>query len=111
MQDDTSKLGQHRDMARSTRPKTVTVWYRGIPFTLDLNGCRRALVQQQIEGKLESMEGLAGSVGISRSTVSRFFSGRPTSLTITLKILETLGLTFDDVAQQEADDDGAAAVA
>ncbi len=68
---------------RSRRPSEVTVWYRGVPFKLDLVRCRRALVGCQIEGKFERMEELADSIGISRSTCSRFFSGRTTSLTVT----------------------------
>jgi hypothetical protein len=93
-------------MARmASRPKTVTVWYRGIPYTLDLVRCRRALVQRQVEGGLDSMESLATAVGISRSTASRFFSGRPTSLAVTLKILEVLKLKFEDAARPEGDDD------
>jgi transcriptional regulator with XRE-family HTH domain len=108
-------LSQHRDMARMTsRPKQIEVWYRGIPYMLDLVRCRRALVQRQIEGVLDSMESLARAVGISRSTASRFFSGRPTSLAVTLKILDVLKLKFEDVAwaivedspkQQGASDD------
>ena len=82
---------------RPRRPSEVTVWYRGIPFKLDLVKCRRALVGCQIEGKFERMEELADSIKISRSTCSRFFSGRPTSLTVTKKILAGLGLKFDDV--------------
>ncbi len=89
-------------MARSvTRPRHVTVWYRGIPYTLDLVRCRRALVQRQVEGELDSIESLASAVGISRSTASRFFSGRPTSLSVTLKILAALHLTFEEVATPE----------
>ncbi len=99
-------MRQHRDMARmATRPKTVTVWYRGIPYALNLVLCRRALVQRQVEGELDSMESLAGAVGISRSTASRFFSGKPTSLAVTLKILEALRLKFDDVARPETEGD------
>lgn len=88
----------------ASRPKEVTVWYRGIPYTLDLMRCRRALVARQVEGQLDSMESLANAVGISRSTASRFFSGRPTSLAVTLKILEALHLTFDDVATPDPED-------
>lgn len=51
------------------------------------------------------MESLANACGISRSTASRFFSGRPTSLAVTLKILAALRLGFDDVAWPEAEDD------
>jgi transcriptional regulator with XRE-family HTH domain len=97
-------------MARmATRPKHVTVWYRGIPYLLDLVRCRRALVDRQVEGDLDSMERLANVVGISRSTASRFFSGRPTSLAVTLKILEALHLTFADVARPVSDDEDSAA--
>jgi hypothetical protein len=91
----------------ATRPKTVTVYYRGIPYVLDLVRCRRALVDRQVEGGLDSMESLAEAVGISRSTASRFFSGRATSLTVTLKILEVLKLKFDGVARPKSDEDEA----
>jgi transcriptional regulator with XRE-family HTH domain len=92
----------------ATRPKTVTVFYRGIPYVLDLVRCRRALVDRQVDGGLDSMESLAEAVGISRSTASRFFSGKPTSLTVTLKILEVLKLRFDDVAKPKSDEDDTA---
>ncbi|HKF78719.1 MAG TPA: helix-turn-helix transcriptional regulator [Candidatus Dormibacteraeota bacterium] len=82
----------------SVRPKQVTVWYRGIPYTLDLERCRRALVWRQVEGELDSMESLAAAIGISRSTASRFFSGRATSLGVTLRILGALRLGFEEVA-------------
>jgi transcriptional regulator with XRE-family HTH domain len=92
-------------MKRTARPRRVTVWYRGIPYSLDLVRCRRALVDRQVNGEFESMEGLADVVGISRSTASRFFSGRPTSLAVTLKLLHALHLDFTDVATPEAEDD------
>ncbi len=88
----------------ASRPKQVTVWYRGIPYTLDLVKCRRALVGRQVEGELDSMESLARAVGISRSTASRFFSGRATSLAVTLKILEVLHLKFEEVATPVVED-------
>jgi transcriptional regulator with XRE-family HTH domain len=80
--------------------KESWTWYRGIPYRLDLVRCRRALVQQQVDGDVDSMQSLAGAVGISRSTASRFFSGRPTSLAVTLKILAKLHLKFEDVARE-----------
>ena len=80
------------------RPQTVVVSYRGMPYRLDLVACRRALVKRQVDGDLDSMESLACACGISRSTASRFFSGRNTSLTVTLKIVEALHSTFADVA-------------
>ncbi len=95
-------------MARMAgRPRRVTVWYRGIPYSLNLVRCRRALVDCQVKGAFESMEQLAEAVGISRSTASRFFSGRPTSLAVTKKILDALHLTFEDVLTPETEDDAA----
>ncbi len=91
---------QAERMARTTsRPTYVIVWYRGLAYELDLVKCRRALVHRQVEGELDSMESLATAVGISRSTASRYFSGRPTSLAVTLKILDKLVLRFADVAK------------
>src|SRR5215472_2569658 len=92
-----------RVMAEKKReqPAVVRVTYRGIAYSLDLIGCRRALVKRQIEGDVDSMESLAAAIGRSRSTVSRFFSGRPTSLAVTLSILSALRLTFDDVASAD----------
>jgi hypothetical protein len=83
------------------------VWFRGMPYRLNLGRCRRALVLRQVEGRYQSMEALAVAVGRSRSTVSRFFSGRPTSLPVTLKVLEVLGLRFEDVAVPAEDHDAA----
>ena len=82
---------------RSRRPAEVSVSYSGIPFILDLVKCRRALVGCQIHGKFDSLEELADGIGISRSTVSRFFGGRQTSMSVTKKILAALGLKFEDV--------------
>ena len=95
-------------MARMPRPRKVTVWYRGIPYALDLVRCRRALVDCHVKGDFESMEELAQAVGISRSTASRFFSGRPTSLAVTKRILDALHLTFADVLTPETEQGDAA---
>jgi transcriptional regulator with XRE-family HTH domain len=70
-----------------------------MPYELDLLACRRALVQRQVDGQFDSMESLARACGISRSTASRFFSGRNTSLAVTLKILAALGAAFEEVAR------------
>jgi transcriptional regulator with XRE-family HTH domain len=85
------------------RPERVIVSYRGIPYVLDLKSCRRALVIRQVYGDLDSMESLARTVGVSRSTVSRFFAGRPTSLAVTLKMLAALRLRFEDVATPQVE--------
>src|SRR2546423_5676973 len=99
MQNGASSVRQHRDMAKmASRPKHVEVWYRGILYRLDLAVCRRALVMRQVEGSFDSMNSLAHTVGISRSTATRFFSGRTTSLKVTLRMLEALRLKFEDVA-------------
>jgi transcriptional regulator with XRE-family HTH domain len=90
------------------RPRKVTVWYRGIPYALNLVVCRRALVDCQVKGEFDSMEQLAGAVMVSRSTASRFFSGRPTSLTVTKRVLDALHLKFEDVLTPESEADDAA---
>jgi hypothetical protein len=63
-----------------------------------LVACRRALVNCQVSGELDGMQSLADKVAISRSTATRFFSGQPASLRVTLKILDALHLRFEDVA-------------
>jgi DNA-binding XRE family transcriptional regulator len=73
---------------------------------MDDGRCREALIRCQVDGKLDSIQGMAKELGISRSTASRFFSGKPGSLTITLLILDKLGLHFDDVFRR-SDLDGA----
>jgi transcriptional regulator with XRE-family HTH domain len=88
----------------ATGPKKVTVRFRGIPYSLNLVACRLALVARQVDGDMDSMESLADAVGVSRSTVSRFFSGKPTSLAVTLRILKALKLKFEDVAKPETDE-------
>jgi transcriptional regulator with XRE-family HTH domain len=81
------------------QPREVIVWYRGASYVLDLERCRRALVMRQVEGELDNMNSLARAVGVSRSTASRFFSGRSTSLAVMLRILAVLRLSFEDVAR------------
>jgi len=97
-------------MARmASRPKYARVVFRGLPYRIDLVACRRALVQCQVDGELDSMELLAQKVGISRSTASRFFSGRPTSLAVTLDVLKALHLSFEEVTTRDDDpEDGEA---
>ena len=96
--------GSHANIRAAARPRLVTVSYRGMPYTLNLAKCRRALVYRQVEGQLDSIESLAAAVGVSRSTASRFFSGRTTSLAATLKILAVLRLKFEDVTRPEPED-------
>jgi hypothetical protein len=87
------------------------VSFRGLPYEIDLIACRRALVDRQVDGDFDSMEGLADAIEMSRSTASRFFSGRSTSLAVTKKIVKRLGLEFRDVvrlAQDGEDSNGTA---
>jgi transcriptional regulator with XRE-family HTH domain len=64
-------------------------------------------VDCQVKGEFESMEELANKVRVSRSTASRYFSGRPMSLTVTKRILDALHLKFEDVLTPEIDEDDA----
>ena len=73
------------------------VFFRGVAHEMDDHLCRMALVQRQVDGDFDSIQGIADSLGISRSTASRFFAGRPGSLAVTLLILDKLHLRFEEV--------------
>src|SRR2546430_14945738 len=88
------------------RPKVSRASFGGLPYEIDLVACRRALVDRQVDGDFDSMEGLADGIEISRSTASRFFSGRPTSLAVTKRIVARLGLEFREVVRQAQDGEG-----
>lgn len=84
-------------MARVQRPQRVIVNFRGIDHEMNVPVCRLALVRRQVAGDFDSMEALANALGRSRSTVSRFFSGRGTSLPVALAVLDKLKLKFEQV--------------
>jgi hypothetical protein len=84
-------------MASMRRPRRRIVNFRGIDHEMNVPVCRLALVRRQVAGDFDSMEGLADSIGRSRSTVSRFFAGRGTSLPVALAVLDKLKLTFEQV--------------
>jgi hypothetical protein len=86
-------------MAQMIRPSTVVVWYRGNPYRLDLERCRHAFAQLVVSGEVRGVRDLARKLGMRRSTASRFFAGRNTSLTVTLKILDALKVTITDVSR------------
>jgi transcriptional regulator with XRE-family HTH domain len=73
------------------------VRFEGVPYEMNRHAVRVALVQRQVEGKFHTREELAQAIGCSRSTVSRFLSGRGVGVAITLKALSELDLTFDQV--------------
>jgi len=82
------------------RPRYVVVRFGNVEYELDMVVCEHALFRQQMAGRLENMQALADEVNISRSTASRFFGGRPTSIRIIRLILARLQLSFDDVAKR-----------
>lgn len=84
-------------MATTRRPRRAIVNFRGIDHEMNVTACRMALVQRQVAGEFDSMEGLAVAIGRSRSTVSRFFAGRRTSLSVALSVLDKLKLRFEQV--------------
>lgn len=84
-------------MATMRRPRRAIVNFRGIDHEMDVAVCRLALVRRQVAGDFDSMESLAAAIGCSRSTVSRFFAGRGTSLPVTLAVLAKLKLKFEQV--------------
>lgn len=100
-------------MTQMIRPGSVVVWYRGNPYRVDLERCRHAFARLVVAGELRGMRDLARRLGIRHSTAARFFAGRDTSLTVTLKILEAVELTMADVGRPLGDDptdrDGGAA--
>lgn len=79
------------------RPARVIVNFRGFDYEMNVAVCRRALVQRQVAGEFDTMDGLADAIGRSRSTASRFSSGRQTSLTVALAVLAKLKLRFEEV--------------
>jgi len=92
-----------------SRRSKVKVWYRGNPYWLDLERCWHALKQCRRRGEFGTLKSFARAIGISPLTVERFFAGRPTSLTVTLKILVALHLTIPDVTKPwTGEDEGTA---
>jgi hypothetical protein len=83
-------------MARR-RPPRVVVSFGGVDYEMNIAACRLALVRKQVAGELLSMEALADAVGRSRSTTSRFLSGKGSSLAVALAVLDKLQLRFDEV--------------
>ena len=83
---------------RQRRPTSVIMAFDGHPHRVDLAAIDRGFFAQVVGGKYNSREDIARAIGRSRSTVSRFFGGRNTSIRVFLDILTELGLKFEDVA-------------
>lgn len=79
------------------RPNRVQVTYFGTRYWLDLQACRRALVQRQVQGQLMTIQALAAAANLSRSTASRFFAGNGHAVSSARSILAALGLELSDV--------------
>lgn len=80
------------------RRRTAVVKYNRASYTRDLSHCRRALTQRQVEGEfLGGMADLAKAAGCSRSTAHRFFCGWSVSMETTMRLLNALKLSFEDV--------------
>ncbi len=73
-------------MARRGRPQRVAVNFDGIDYHMNIAVCRLALVRRRVAGEFDSMQALADAIGRSRSTASRYFSGRNTSLSVALAV-------------------------
>jgi hypothetical protein len=73
------------------------VRFEGIAYEMDLRVIRVALVRRQVEGEFHQKGLLAAAAGCSRSTVSRWFAGRQTSVAVVHGLLAKLHLTFDEV--------------
>ncbi len=90
--------------AMRTRTLRAIANFNGIDYEMDLRAARVALVHRQVEGDFHQMGLLADAVGCSRSTVSKWFSGGPTSLPMATAILAKLKLEFGDVYRRCPDD-------
>jgi len=87
-------------MSRRTRPgdrRSPIVRFEGVAYEMHRDVVLEALVQRQVEGKFRSREEMAGLIGCSRSTVSRWMAGRNVGLQVTLKVLDALELSFAEV--------------
>ena len=89
---------------RRRRPASVIMAFSGHPHRVDLAAIERGFFAHVVAGKYDSREDIAKAIGRSRSTVSRFFGGRNTSIRVFLDILTELGLKFEDVARPVNED-------
>jgi hypothetical protein len=83
---------------RRRRPESAIYWFDGNPYRVDLATIHRAMFAGIVAGKYKSLQHFADTVSRSRSTVSRFFTGRGVGLPVFLETLTELNLRFEDVA-------------
>jgi hypothetical protein len=79
------------------RPVRPIFDFNGIEYEMNERAVRVALVRCQVAGRYRRKSELADEIGCSRSTVSRFFAGRQTSLRTVMDILDRLNVTFEEV--------------
>ncbi len=106
---DGARTAEHDERAprgpRPRRPRWGVVKCPDGLRRLDLILMRRALTRLMVAGELigdHPNEDLARKAGMSRSTLSRMFSGRAISLKKLLRVLAVLDLTFDEVVSEPA---------
>jgi hypothetical protein len=86
------------------RPDWALVEYEGLPHLLWLRRVRRALLDSVVRGEYESRLAVADGARVSRSTASRFVSGRHASTRTTKAILDVLGLQWEEVLYPLSDE-------
>jgi len=91
-------------MRRSKLAPSVVVRFGGVEYEMNLAACRRAFIQRQVDGAFGSMQGLADAALRSRSTASRFLSGRQVRLDVALAFLDKLNLEFGEVFSPPSSD-------
>lgn len=80
------------------RPDWGVMFLKGFPHLVHLRTLRRALFERALEREgVDSIEEFAAGVTCSRSTLSRLLSGRTVSLVVLLRVLDALGLRFEEV--------------
>jgi transcriptional regulator with XRE-family HTH domain len=87
------------------------VCYGEQEYERDLVRCRRELLEREIEGRFASGTELAHKLGLSRATVSAFFSGRRSvSLPTVVRILREIRVSFEDVHREVGREQGSRGV-
>ncbi len=82
----------------AVRERSIVVRHEGQEYERDLAKCRRLVLQRQMEREFETVEELAARVGLSPSTVYGWLRGVvPGTTETTRRVLDGLGLDFDDV--------------
>ena len=83
---------------RHDRDAWTETKFDGHPYRFHVAELERAFFRGVVAGRFTTKEQFSGLIGVSRSTGSRVFRGRNTSLKVALRVLAELELKFDDVA-------------